>query len=96
MTFFWIPGVKGLIFLLFVILFTEVIVFNLNLSSIGSFVNTNAKDVTDKQQEMREKQKKASEEKKLRDKLNREKEKAKKDERAEKEKKRTQKGERRR
>ena len=45
------------------ILFTEVIVFNLNLSSIGSFVNTNAKDVTDKQQEMREKQKKASEEK---------------------------------
>ena len=78
------------------ILFTEVIVFNLNLSSIGSFVNTNAKDVTDKQQEMREKQKKASEEKKLRDKLNREKEKAKKDERAEKEKKRTQKGERRR
>nr|XP_047145099.1 coiled-coil domain-containing protein 43-like isoform X2 [Hydra vulgaris]XP_047145100.1 coiled-coil domain-containing protein 43-like isoform X2 [Hydra vulgaris] len=58
-------------------------------------INTNVQDVIDKQNEQREKQKKASEEKKLNDKLNREKEKIKKLERTEKEKKRTQKVEKR-
>jgi len=61
----------------------------------STFVNVNAKMVTDKQQQEREKAKKESAEKKVSDKMNLAKDKAKKDDRKDKEKNRTQKGERR-
>ncbi|XP_066934078.1 coiled-coil domain-containing protein 43-like [Clytia hemisphaerica] len=61
----------------------------------SGFQNVNAESVVRKQQEQRDKAKKASDEKKVRDKLNRDVQKQKKDDRKEKEKQRTQKGERR-
>jgi len=61
----------------------------------STFVNVNAKMVTDKIQHEREKAKKDFEEKKARDKMNLAKDKSRKEERKDKEKARTQKGERR-
>jgi len=61
----------------------------------STFVNVNAKMVTDKIQQEREKAKKEFEEKKARDKMNLAKDKSRKEDRKDKEKARTQKGERR-